>query len=797
MLSRFFTPKPDSSTVESNREEIDKKIELVWLDGCEYIQKFSGSRIVKYYTTVAVGQWNAFKNRYECVSDKYGISPFEVKHKDGWYHLTYLFAKPLSKKLADAATSNLGQLLDCDMQYWSFFKGYDVVSLDENNCVRTEHIELLSKYFWEDRTLGDSINDQLVGAANMVPAKSIIETFGRNDDYDEYLNIIIGYGSPFQYVMSIKQSLDDTLKFFNEHYAIGFKIQDVAIDTYFVDGIIGQSFGLVQHLWGYAVESEKGMIRITDFLIRVHYKIKKKENTIYAISLINASGQKTPIFQWSNTSSEAGLTELVQSQGNFHFLNPTKKYLIQVHAMISSTDVPTIYSIDKFGRNTFMGNDIVVYANWVFDIQRKIFFPKSDDVNFYFLDGTDGFCVEDERGSPIDDTTKWVVPSVKNQEVHTYDEYLDIFQKMYKDHTGDFLIMVCMTYMGYALYSEENVQYNPIFCGHGVTGSGKTTFAEFVKMLLGIDGMPVVFGAGTTNFALLKMLGSINKFPIMCSEYRASTTDGVGKEAIFRSLYDRKPIAKGNVSQTITSYNLLASMFLEWEELPTDGAVRSRFIHKRLAKRFRNVSEDIDIGTELSSNKNIIESFVNSYQIVSNKDIYTESLVEAKQLFSWPKKEPRIVDNLSMMYASCMAFDPYKRDYFISVLEKISTELHADLSDNGTGMQILKAISMYLSTRWSNLYINKTTNTVIIPWVDVVSYIQRHKIELTLKIESYEDHLVEMGFEDWVFEVEQEDSFGNKEEMCVRWFSIHISKAPKELLVKKEAYSLYKSVCKK
>jgi hypothetical protein len=29
MLSRFFTPKPDSSTVESNREEIDKKIEVV------------------------------------------------------------------------------------------------------------------------------------------------------------------------------------------------------------------------------------------------------------------------------------------------------------------------------------------------------------------------------------------------------------------------------------------------------------------------------------------------------------------------------------------------------------------------------------------------------------------------------------------------------------------------------------------------------------------------------------------------------------------------------------------------
>lgn len=47
--------------------------------------------------------------------------------------------------------------------------------------------------------------------------------------------------------------------------------------------------------------------------------------------------------------------------------------------------------------------------------------------------------------------------------------------------------MYAMAYLGYALFSEEEVTYSPLFVGHGVTGSGKTTFASFIKMLLGIN----------------------------------------------------------------------------------------------------------------------------------------------------------------------------------------------------------------------------------------------------------------------------------------------------------------------
>jgi len=74
----------------------------------------------------------------------------------------------------------------------------------------------------------------------------VIDIFGRNEDIDEDLNIIIGYGKPFAYVREILGSLDATLKFFNEHFDTGFQMQDVTIDTYFVDGILSKSEEMIQ-----------------------------------------------------------------------------------------------------------------------------------------------------------------------------------------------------------------------------------------------------------------------------------------------------------------------------------------------------------------------------------------------------------------------------------------------------------------------------------------------------------------------------------------------------------------------
>jgi hypothetical protein len=115
--------------------------------------------------------------------------------------------------------------------------------------------------------------------------------------------------------------------------------------------------------------------------------------------------------------------------------------------MIASTEVPTVYVLNHLGRNTFMGSDIVIYDNGVFDISRKKFFSKSKKDDFYFLDGTDGFIVQDEVENNIAEVSHHLIPSVKSNEIYGYDDYLGIFKGMYKDYTGEFLVMACMTYM--------------------------------------------------------------------------------------------------------------------------------------------------------------------------------------------------------------------------------------------------------------------------------------------------------------------------------------------------------------
>ncbi len=792
MLNRYFTAKPDASAVATDRDQFSETVKMLGVQGCEYIQTFSWARISKYFTIVASGQWMRMRDRIDEVSNMHWVHPFEIRESDGVYHAIYLLSRGTTKWVASKLANTIGELLNADTQYWTFFSDYTMVYSEPMNTVRIEELDKISLYFNDAKhSIGDSINDWLINKANFCPAESIIQKFGREDEVDNELNLIVWYGKPFAYVKSILGNLDATLKFFNEHFDVGFKIQDVALSTYFRDGIASKSSYMVEYGSGYGIETEKWMKQVTDFTIRVHYKLIRDDETIYAISLVGKDWKKTRIIEWSNSVAEASIIEMVQWLGNYHFITPTKANLIAIHSMIAESNVPSIYVLAKYGRNVFMGTDVIIYLNGVFDINRKMFFPKSEHDQFFFLDGTDGFVIQDIRGNDGEKNLNGLIPSVWWTSVHTFEEYNNIFSPMYKDYTGTYLVMACCTYLWFAIFSDDNVKYNPIFCWYGQTGSGKTTFADYIRMMLGIDWEPIVFEWGTTIFAILKMLGAINKLPVMCSEFRAGSDTAKEKEALFRSLYDRKPIVKGNAQQTITSYDLVASMFVEGEELPNDGAVRSRMIHKMLAKRFRNTDEDYDMHQVVSINKPKIASFVNSYQILSSKEVYQECLVEGRDLIGRRGREPRIIDNLSMMYAACMAFDKGSRDLYLATIEKICEELHKDLNNNGTAMQIIKAIATFSSGRWNKIYIDDRKMTIVVPWYDVVSFCKRQKVELSLQIDSYKDHLVEMWFDEWIFETSCKWDF-DVEENCVYWFSIHISKCPKELFTKKEVYQLYK-----
>ena len=60
------------------------------------------------------------------------------------------------------------------------------------NQVKIEDLDRIGAYFNDAiHSIGDSINDGLINKANFVPASSIAEKFGRTEEIDEELNIIV------------------------------------------------------------------------------------------------------------------------------------------------------------------------------------------------------------------------------------------------------------------------------------------------------------------------------------------------------------------------------------------------------------------------------------------------------------------------------------------------------------------------------------------------------------------------------------------------------------------------------
>lgn len=785
-----YAPTPTSAKIISDREIFLWHMKAMGKVGCEFLHFFDDNEITSYQTVVIAWFGDAFYARVREVEDIFGMSPIEVRYVENQMHAIYSLSRKVNQATWKMCSQTMAELLWGSYQEYTFFSLLSGSKYENpSSVVIIEKIMELHSYLFNDNAeVHDAVNQILIPTANSVAISDVIQASWVPAAYDEVTNIAIWYGKPFQMMMSLLKSVDWVLKFFNEHFKIGFTLKTAGMESYMVHGVTGMMPGIIEYNGGYGVESKQnGIIQITDFTIKVHYKYISDKDVSYVISLINKSGKKAEHITWKNSVSETTVTEMIQKLGNFHFLTPKKEYIIKIHSMISSVEVPTITAIRHYGRSKFKWNDILILKNGVYDISRKRWFPKEDDSEFYFMEWTDGFVLRTHEGSPVSSIIWWMVSSNVSTAVNTADKFIEIFQPLYKDITGDMLVLTACCYLGYALYGED--QNCPLFAAYGGTWSGKTTYSSFLQKLLGIYEKPMTFESGTTTYAMLRKMTHISHLPLMCSEFRSWADGMVEKLAIFRSLYDRSNISKGRIDQTLVQYNLVSTFFMEWEELPEDGAVRSRFVHKMLARRFRVDGINVEKLVELK--KNIIDSFVNSYFTLSTREKYFEAINEWEELFRDNKIEPRIIHNAIMMYAGFITFAPDKKDYAIDILKKVIAQQQHDFEDNGTAQQILKVVSRYLSTRFSKIYIVR--QDVIFAWNDIVDYIEKNRIKMTLGLDAYRDHLIWLWFQEWLYDVEYDGDFWMKEWMLIDGFKIHISKCPRELQVKKEVYSLAKN----
>ena len=104
-------------------------------------------------------------------------------------------------------------------------------------------------------------------------------------------------------------------------------------------------------------------MRLTDFLIHVHYQIARPgQEVVYIVSLVNGLGRRVDFIEWKSKASEMLLADSILKYGPFHLTAP-KAHLNLIHEMISATRVPTIYTYPRYGLNEYKGMQIMVYGD--------------------------------------------------------------------------------------------------------------------------------------------------------------------------------------------------------------------------------------------------------------------------------------------------------------------------------------------------------------------------------------------------------------------------------------------------
>ncbi len=123
----------------------------------------------------------------------------------------------------------------------------------------------------------------------------------------------------------------------------------------------------------------------------------------------------------------------------------------------------------------------------------------------------------------------------------------------------------------------------------GRTGSGKSTIAEWITCLFGIEDAGKSLSQ-TTVVAIQRSLGYYSSLPVFLDEFR-NTSDIAFKTGFLRNVYNRQSSGKGIKSNFgIREAKVRGTLIIAGEETPNDNAILNRSIIVEIIKSKREVN---------------------------------------------------------------------------------------------------------------------------------------------------------------------------------------------------------------
>lgn len=785
-----FTINPDSTKSLSNDENqfIDELAisKDIWYEFPHY---YSGDAITWY--RAAIIEVEVVDIDY--IKNIYWIEPNKI-YKNIKSHLVFYFKKSLNKFDYSRVTKALAFLYEGKSIDYHFYPENWVTTEYSSDKVNDNLVNICTRiYFFKDQDSdyqkNFSISDyEKYIECNKIQIIDILKELYKKDNItlnnlkvwiDEKRNIHKDFWYPFEVVTKYYWSVEKAQNFFREKFEIWFEEINSFDYTKSREWTVITSWeNLFINDYGYFTLDDKwNRKKITDFYVKVHSKIvwiDWKHNFI--VTLVNEKEWvETKKIIRENKTSITPFSDFIQSYWPYHY-SWSAQLIKELHKQISTTkQVPEVKQVIWYWHHAEY--DIIIFRNWVWDMKQKLFTLKNiADDDFYYNYDNSWYWVTDKQRNPLSTIlTEWV-PYLNIDKVLQFDDILDYMNTLYADNSWAYLLFLAFWMMGHLLYWDKNNEF-PLIFTRWTTWSGKTKYNEILQRMWGVDRAWNDF-ENSTMFSMTVWLSYMIKFPYFIVEYREAASQRWVKVWLLKSVFDKKSQGKWRADQSLVVYNYVAMPVLDWEEMIMDWALRTRSLQYQLLKKHKI---SWNFWKLLRDWYSILDNVLFTYMTKSKWEKYQDYIDEWYGIFKQMTTDDRIAKNIMSIYAWCMCFDPENKDSYITVLEEVLKFQNEDVKQNSTSMQIVKALSKFMENSYNSVFIRK--NDIIISWNALEEYMSRYKIETTLKISSYKEHLQQMWFD---------IDFVEAWEQLVEWVIVPFSIIPKNLLTDARVYQSYK-----
>lgn len=786
-MRKYLLNPEELTKTYSDIKEFHDDLKVVWWHWYVLNHFFWKKWEITSYWSITIE--TKIKPNLENILEVYKIEPNLVLKDLNWiYNIVFLLEKWISKNDYSRSAKWLEFILDWSLIDCHFYEEINIIKEHSNDNIDKELVNFLTQLSLQltswvryERMFSQK-NFEELEKANQIPFTELFEILRLPlIDVDIEKNFHIKYWKVFTYLENYFDSQRKTFSFLNEKFKLDFDMDDKKISKYSKEWILIENwFSFYSNKkWYYTLSKDWDAKMITDFKIKVYYKIRKTDwSMFYITSLYNEeSWYESEKINWCNDTSKTQFSNYIQKYWDFHFYW-TDNDIKNLHKKIASTyTIPYIKSIIWYWYNEI--EQIIVFKNWIWDLKEKVFTPKQD--KYYFNYNFQWYLVANNKWEEL---VQWMIdwiPELNTEKIVPLEDILNFLTTLYNDDSWHLMFYYMCWMLWYLLYWDQNDPF-PFFFAKWITSSWKTTFNELIMRMWWVEKKWWLDFANCSVFTMSFMLSHLIKFPYYIWEYRRNTPNSHQKEWILRSAFDRKTQQKGKADQSLVNYNFFSNLIMDWEEIFTDWATRSRIIQKQFVKSHKIKWNFNDMVKEWQW---ILRNMMYSYFVWSDKNKRLEWYKKWKEFFHplTQKINSRIWDNFSMVYAWCYCI--FWDDEKVKEVLKNSCDFQLeDFIKDWTSMQIIKTTSKFLeNTSFSYNSLLIQPECIVIKWSQLYEYVKRYRVELSLDVETYKEHIEALWYEVWYY-----DSW-----TCMTyWIIIPNGKIPKEFLINNDFYAAKK-----